>query len=384
LGGDMLSTAVEWPAGVNVAGKTVALEFAVTNAALYSYWFAQAAVGMKSDDMHASLAPPCTSTGVSYADSFGFNSSDSTSALQHALNASDPCVHTVVVRKMSSPWIIRPVFFHRGDLVDVDTKLGEISVEFEEASGAHRAVQQIKADDDSAVINTPLSPGSRRARPHHRRSVSTIEHATRRGRHWSDFVDATTSARATSGGCPCASASLCEPIKRTGPESVVVFHVGYTQGPHIASQTQDFMAYDWNIMTTIVVFGPYPSELYCHAHSHDVRFVHDSGLFSTDPAQWANATAVAKFIAHAAKQLTQVPQWDGWHLALLAIRAPRICFWGPSNILYTKHSYRTSLGPQDIIAVGPNDCARILAGVDVRVTIRRCPVHYINNSLYIK
>ena len=40
LGGDMLATAVTWPAGVEVAGKSVALEFAVTNAALYSYWFA--------------------------------------------------------------------------------------------------------------------------------------------------------------------------------------------------------------------------------------------------------------------------------------------------------------------------------------------------------
>ena len=40
LGGDMLATAVVWPAGADVAGKTVALEFTVTNAALYSYWFA--------------------------------------------------------------------------------------------------------------------------------------------------------------------------------------------------------------------------------------------------------------------------------------------------------------------------------------------------------
>eukprot|EP01046_Picozoa_sp_COSAG06_P036349 COSAG06_NODE_3998_length_4675_cov_11.970935_3_plen_229_part_00 len=40
LGGDMLATAVAWPVVPSTAGKTVALEFAVTNAALYSYWFA--------------------------------------------------------------------------------------------------------------------------------------------------------------------------------------------------------------------------------------------------------------------------------------------------------------------------------------------------------
>ena len=41
LGGDMLATAVVWPGSAPVlAGKTVALEFAVTGAALYSYWFA--------------------------------------------------------------------------------------------------------------------------------------------------------------------------------------------------------------------------------------------------------------------------------------------------------------------------------------------------------
>ena len=43
LRGDMLSTLVEWsgaPQGFHLGGEMVALEFAVTNAALYSYWFA--------------------------------------------------------------------------------------------------------------------------------------------------------------------------------------------------------------------------------------------------------------------------------------------------------------------------------------------------------
>jgi hypothetical protein len=40
-GGDMLRTAVEWPTGTGpIVGKTVALEFGVASAALYSYWFA--------------------------------------------------------------------------------------------------------------------------------------------------------------------------------------------------------------------------------------------------------------------------------------------------------------------------------------------------------
>jgi hypothetical protein len=51
LGGDMLATVVEWPAGVDVADEHVALEFhAVVNAALYSYWFASEKISLKSDD----------------------------------------------------------------------------------------------------------------------------------------------------------------------------------------------------------------------------------------------------------------------------------------------------------------------------------------------
>eukprot|EP01045_Picozoa_sp_COSAG04_P008551 COSAG04_NODE_476_length_13722_cov_16.614707_6_plen_236_part_00 len=47
LGGDMLATAVAWPSPAPaLAGETVALEFKVTNAALYSYWFAYCSSGL--------------------------------------------------------------------------------------------------------------------------------------------------------------------------------------------------------------------------------------------------------------------------------------------------------------------------------------------------
>ena len=58
----------------------------------------------------------CSEGGVLYADCLGFDPDDATDALQRALNASDLTVHQVVVRKMASPWTVRPVFFHRGNL----------------------------------------------------------------------------------------------------------------------------------------------------------------------------------------------------------------------------------------------------------------------------
>ena len=65
---------------------------------------------------HPTESSACSEGGVLYADCLGFDPDDATDALQRALNASDPTVHQVVVRKMASPWTIRPVFFHRGNL----------------------------------------------------------------------------------------------------------------------------------------------------------------------------------------------------------------------------------------------------------------------------
>ena len=75
-------------------------------------------------------------------------------------------------------------------------------------------------------------------------------------------------------GCPCASAALCQPIRRAkdAREKVYVMHGGFTSpNPGAPDDTYIWKRYDWDQITTLAVFGPLSAELYCHAHSHGVR-----------------------------------------------------------------------------------------------------------------
>ena len=85
--------------------------------------------------------------------------------------------------------------------------------------------------------------------------------------------------------CPCSNASLCAPVTREGPENVYAFH---TTG------TENWRGYDWDIITTVCVFGDIDPELLCHAHANNARVTFGSG--GLDVPQWTNDTAVDEWV----------------------------------------------------------------------------------------
>ena len=96
--------------------------------------------------------------------------------------------------------------------------------------------------------------------------------------------------------CPCANASLCQPITRVGGEKVYAFHI----------TGDDWRQYDWAQITTVAVFGStgdtagtdvVDPELLCHAHAHGARVTLGTG--GPPQAQWHNATAVDSWVSAA-------------------------------------------------------------------------------------
>jgi di-N-acetylchitobiase len=132
--------------------------------------------------------------------------------------------------------------------------------------------------------------------------------------------------------CPCENVSLCEPIRRRGPEKAYVMHGGFA-APHPGAPDDAYIwkRYDWSQITTIAVFGTLSDALYCHAHAHRARVTlgYKHAPWETNFTRiWQNATLVAAYArSHAAQTLNT--HTDGWSLDMEApVRDPR----GPGRL----------------------------------------------------
>ncbi|XP_053712764.1 di-N-acetylchitobiase [Synchiropus splendidus] len=65
------------------------------------------------------------------------------------------------------------------------------------------------------------------------------------------------------GDCPCESPQLCQQIRAEREFEVFVFDVG----------KKTWKWYDWDLVTTVAMFGEYDAELMCYAHSKGARVV---------------------------------------------------------------------------------------------------------------
>ncbi|XP_033638967.1 di-N-acetylchitobiase-like [Asterias rubens] len=64
-----------------------------------------------------------------------------------------------------------------------------------------------------------------------------------------------------SSDCPCSDPGLCDVIKTPPRKEVFGFWVGGSE----------WMKYDWNALTTVVMVGHYDAKMMCYAHSKGVR-----------------------------------------------------------------------------------------------------------------
>jgi len=62
----------------------------------------------------AAIFSPTACAATVYADSYGYNTTDATDALQSALD--DRSANTVIVRNMGAPWVVKPIFIRRDNL----------------------------------------------------------------------------------------------------------------------------------------------------------------------------------------------------------------------------------------------------------------------------
>uniref|UniRef100_A0A3P9LFM2 Di-N-acetylchitobiase n=1 Tax=Oryzias latipes TaxID=8090 RepID=A0A3P9LFM2_ORYLA len=63
--------------------------------------------------------------------------------------------------------------------------------------------------------------------------------------------------------CPCVRPELCRHIQEERDFEVFVFDMG----------GKAWKSYNWSMVTTLAMFGPYDAELMCHAHSKGARVV---------------------------------------------------------------------------------------------------------------
>lgn len=122
--------------------------------------------------------------------------------------------------------------------------------------------------------------------------------------------------------CPCASASLCLPVRRVDTvEKVYVMHNGFTS-PHPGAPDDRYIwaQYNWSQVTTIAVFGTLSAELYCHAHAHGARvtFGYQHAPWETNFTHiWRNKTLTAEYAKSLAVRTLQTGT-DGWSLDIEA------------------------------------------------------------------
>jgi len=88
-----------------------------------------------------------------------------------------------------------------------------------------------------------------------------------------DAVRRQTTTRA----CPCADARLCDPINGRPEQEMYIFHTDAT----VNFRTE----WNWNELTTIVLFVPFDEALFCYAHQRGVRILSNEGA--------VNVTALA-------------------------------------------------------------------------------------------
>ncbi|KAJ7993355.1 hypothetical protein DPEC_G00271560 [Dallia pectoralis] len=81
--------------------------------------------------------------------------------------------------------------------------------------------------------------------------------------------------------CPCDTKELCQQISDEKDFEVLVFDVGQ----------KAWKSYDWDKVTTVAAFGPYDSELMCHAHSKGARLVLKGDVSISEIVDPGNRTA---------------------------------------------------------------------------------------------
>jgi hypothetical protein len=94
-------------------------------------------------------------------------------------------------------------------------------------------------------------------------------------------------------GAPCAITPLTSPA--AAPLEVFTFDP--------PANKSDWLQMDWEQVTTLALFGPWPppQDLYCHAHARSVKIVH---CIDFDAKGIANATARSAWVAmHVAEAL---------------------------------------------------------------------------------
>ena len=98
-------------AEITLSPFTVALVF-VSSTAAHLKADDDAAAAPRTDDQELGLLAHCVVGGVAKASCFSFNETDSTSAVQSALNSS---ASTVIVDRMPRPWVVRPLRLFRSN-----------------------------------------------------------------------------------------------------------------------------------------------------------------------------------------------------------------------------------------------------------------------------
>ncbi|XP_018589751.2 di-N-acetylchitobiase isoform X1 [Scleropages formosus] len=89
------------------------------------------------------------------------------------------------------------------------------------------------------------------------------------------------SLRSHGASCPCEKEELCKPITGQKDYEVLVFDVGGT----------DWKYYDWDMVTTVAIFGKYDPNLMCFAHSKGARVVLKGDVPVSDIVDPKNRTA---------------------------------------------------------------------------------------------
>jgi hypothetical protein len=79
----------------------------------------------------------------------------------------------------------------------------------------------------------------------------------------SRYQDSTALAPA----CPCTNSSWCAPVALPPRPEVFAFHVTGN------SNSIYWKTYDWDIITTLAVFGSIDTDLMCYAHSMGAKIV---------------------------------------------------------------------------------------------------------------
>lgn len=125
--------------------------------------------------------------------------------------------------------------------------------------------------------------------------------------------------------CPCSDISLCNPVTVGPRPELFAFRVPSRDPDDIIWQS-----YNWSILTTIAVFGNVSADLFCYAHSKNVRIVrgwdipNDQLTNVTYVEEWVNTTAT----------MVRENYWDGINLDIEGNTANANALTTATQLLY--------------------------------------------------